>query len=142
MNRSIRSPRAERARRRRRRGRRAGFTLVEALVGVSLFGIVALGATALFISLMSVSSLNAHHAAATELAQAELEDLRSLAYDDISARESTATVGGIEYAIATAVQDATPAANMKTIDVTVSWVDQGGGSREFSVGTVYAEINP
>jgi hypothetical protein len=116
--------------------------LVEALVAISLFSIASLGATALFTGLTSVSSLNAHHAAATELAQMELEDLRSLPYNDIASRSGTSVVGGIEYTVDAAVQNNVPANNMKTIDVTVSWVDQGNHSRQFAVETVYAQVVP
>jgi type II secretory pathway pseudopilin PulG len=116
--------------------------MVESLVAIGLFGIAALGITGLFAGLMTVGNINAHHTTATELAQEELEDLRSLSYADISSRTNTATVNGITYTIGTTVQDDTPVDNTKTIAVTVSWVGQANVSRQFSLDTIYAEVTP
>jgi prepilin-type N-terminal cleavage/methylation domain-containing protein len=117
-----------------------GFTLAEVLVSISIFAIAALGVQSLYLGLVRTTNMNAHYAAATELAQAELEDLRGTRYVEVDSRSSTATVEGIEYTIASVVSEGVPAAEMKHIQTTVSWTDAGGVSEQFSMETIYAEI--
>ncbi len=109
-------------------------------MSITIFGIAALGVQGLYLGLVRTTNMNAHHAAATELAQAELEELRAARYIDIESRSSTATVEGIEYTVASVVSEGVPAAEMKHIQTTVSWTDAGGVSEQFSMETIYAEI--
>jgi prepilin-type N-terminal cleavage/methylation domain-containing protein len=118
----------------------AAFTLAEVLVAISIFGITALGVQGLYLGLVRTTNMNAHYAAATELAQAELEELRGTRYVEVDSRSSAATVGGIVYTIASVVSEGVPAAEMKHIQTTVSWTDAGGVSEQFSMETIYAEI--
>jgi hypothetical protein len=110
------------------------------LVAISIFSISALGVQALFIGSAHTTTRNGHYAAAVELAQAELEDLRSLRYPDVDSRSSTATVAGMDYTITSVVTDGVPQPETKHIATTVSWVGQGGVSLGFTLETIYAEI--
>lgn len=138
--------RASRTRRRavrvsaRRRTRSGGFSLAEVLVAISIFSISVLGIQALFLGLVQTTAQNAHYASAVELAQAELEELRSLPYGQVDSRTGMTTVAGMEYSITSVVTDGVPQPETKHIATTVSWVDRGGVSRGFTLETIYAEI--
>lgn len=89
---------------------------------------------------MHTTHLNGQRASAAELAQAELEDLRSLAYTDVDSRSSAATVNGITYSIDSVVAVDAMQAETKLITTTVSWAGPNGSSQAFSLETIYAEI--
>lgn len=122
-----------------KRRRQRGFTLLELLVSMSLFAVVASGIGALAAQSMVRSAANRHGTAAVLLAQQELERLRGLEYDDVVPGSTTQTMGGGSYTIATAVQNDTPAANMKQITITVSWRGPEG-LRSYAVSTIYADV--
>jgi Tfp pilus assembly protein PilV len=126
----------------RRAARSRGFLLPEVLAAISVLGISILGVQGLLMGLARATSANSNHAVATELAQAELEDLRSLSYSEIVTRSSTATIAGVNYGINSVVSDGVPQAQMKHIATTISWVGQGGTSEQFALETIYAEIQP
>lgn len=117
-----------------------GFSLAEVLVAISIFSISVLGIQALFLGSARTTTRNGQYAAAVELAQAELEDLRSFRYTDVDSRTSTATVAGMDYTITSVVTDGVPQPETKHIATTVSWVGQGGVSLGFTLETIYAEI--
>jgi Tfp pilus assembly protein PilV len=124
----------------RRRARSRGFLLPEVLAAISVLGISILGVQGLLMGLARATTSNSNHAVATELAQAELEDLRSLSYTDIVSRSATATIAGVDYGINSVVSDGVPQAQMKHIATTISWVGQGGTSEQFALETIYAAI--
>ncbi len=126
----------------RRRARSRGFLLPEVLAAISVLGISILGVQGLLMGLARATTSNSNHAVATELAQAELEDLRSLSYTDIVSRSGTATIAGVGYGISSVVSDGVPLAQTKHIATTISWVGQGGTSEHFAMETIYAEIRP
>jgi Tfp pilus assembly protein PilV len=114
--------------------------LPEVLAAVSVLAISILGVQGLLMGLARATSTNSNHAVATELAQAELEDLRSLRYDDVNSRSAAATIAGMNYSIVSVVSDGVPQAEMKHIETTVAWVGSGGVSESFSLETIYASI--
>jgi prepilin-type N-terminal cleavage/methylation domain-containing protein len=119
-----------------------GFSLPEVLAALSILGISVLGVQGLLLGLSRAAGTNAHYAVATELAQAELEDLRSLRYGEVTSRSSSATVGGLPFSIDSVVTEGVPQPETKHIHTTVSWVSQGGMGQQFSLETIYAEIRP
>jgi len=126
----------------RRRARSRGFLLPEVLAAISVLAISILGVQGLLVGLARATTGNSNHAVATELAQAELEDLRSLSYDDIATRSSTAMIAGVNYDINSVVSDGVPQVQMKHIATTISWVGQGGTSEQFALETIYADSQP
>jgi Tfp pilus assembly protein PilV len=122
-----------------------GATLIEALVAITIF---AAGASATFSMLMMsimmarANSLDTH---AVALATQEREDLRSLVYANIVTRDPITAAdnhvfGGARFTVHSDVQDNQPAANMKTVTVTVSW-NYKGQARNYSLSTIYTNVN-
>ncbi len=108
-----------------------GFSLIEALVAASLLGIISLGFA---IGADRAVRFNVHSrsvTAATTLAQAKIEELASKVSTDAQLTAgahadaanpltSLGTAGGI-YTRTWFVTNDTPAAGLKTIQVTVTW---------------------
>jgi hypothetical protein len=63
---------------------------------------------------------------AVETLRLKVEDLQSESYADIASGNDTATIGGITYTRAWAVTPDSPAANLKTVTLTVTWGDRQG----------------
>lgn len=119
----------------------AGFTLAEVLVGISLFSVASLSIVALFTSVTRVSTVNDRSVTAVQLAEDELEELRSLPYALVDERSASFSVDGVEYLMSTSVTADTPVRNVKYITVTLSWPDQDGGSRTLAIDTIYAQTD-
>jgi len=116
-----------------------GFSLLEVLAAMSLFAIVASAIGTLAVSSIQHSAQNRHYTTAATLAQAELEDLRSLDYPDIATRASLKTVGGESFNVSTVVAPDSPAPNMKHITVTVTWTAPEG-TKTYAAETIYTNI--
>jgi type II secretory pathway pseudopilin PulG len=124
-----------RPRRQRRdaRGER-GFGTIEVMVSIAISGIVLLGMTANTIAVSRAQSVSRNAAAATALAQQQLEALRNLPLDAPevdpgsyvdAANPMTADGepnGKFERTWVVSQPD-TPAMGLKTITVTVAWTD-------------------
>jgi len=119
----------------------AGFSLVEVIVAIGIFSIAALGIQTLALGLVRTTQSNGHYASAAELAQGELEYLRSLPYDEVATQTSSATVNGVQYSIDSTVSEGADQAETKHIATTVSWVEPGGVSKHFLLQTIYADIH-
>jgi len=122
----------------RRRGTR-GTSLLEVLSAVSLFSLTASGVGALATSSLRNTIRNQHGTAAAMLVQQQLENLRGLDYADVLPGSTSTTVAGLSYTIATNVLTDSPAAGMKTITVTVTWMGPEG-SHSYAVQTIYTSI--
>jgi Tfp pilus assembly protein PilV len=130
---------------RSRRARRqcGGFGLVEALVTVGFASIVLLGFAASTISVARNSTTTRNAAAATALAQQQVEALRVLPLDAAGVTPGTYVDAGnpmtadgdpngiFERTWAVSAPD-TPTIGLKTITVTVAWTDYG--AHQTSVG--------
>jgi prepilin-type N-terminal cleavage/methylation domain-containing protein len=104
-----------------------GFTLVEVMIAMAIFviGFLAVGS-------MQIAAIKGNGGAreATEaatLATKQLESLITLPYDSITAG-GPVTQGA--YNISWDVANDTPLPNVKTITVTVNWLDRGSRSFE------------
>ena len=130
-----------RRRRPHRRRARAGFTLVEVLVALVLFAIVASGLAAFAVQSIRRTSDTRAATGAVLIAQERLENLRSLEYDDIAGSITTETLDGMDYGVDVDVDDDTPAANMKQVTINVDW-DSPMGSRSYVLETILTDITP
>jgi Tfp pilus assembly protein PilV len=145
---SSRTPRPSRpaAHRRTPRGirrRSAGFGLIEVLVTIGFAGLVLLGFAANTIAVARHGTTSRNAAAATALAQQQLEALRVLPLDDAGVTPGTYVDAGnpmtadgdpdgiFERSWVVSAPD-TPAMGLKTVTVTVEWTDYG--AHQTSVG--------
>lgn len=121
-----------------------GYTLVELLVAISVFGVVLTAVTAAFISSARSIGDQRLRTAATRLATDRLEALRTAPFEQLDALDgvrTTSTAHGRQFAIDTEVAsvDATtgqPAADgtVKQVTAQVSWTS-GGATRQVSYTT-------
>src|SRR5262245_46586726 len=98
-----------------------GFTLLEVLAAISVFGIVAMGLAAFAAQSLRRTSDNRGTTGAVLAGQQEIESLRALAYADVANRGYATTIAGRSYGVGTAVADDTPGAGMKQVTVTIGW---------------------
>ena len=119
------------------RGSQDGFTLVEVLVATMIVGL-ALAATGK--GLQQTTNLlgeNEIYAEATAAAQAVVEDLRTVPYEDIGAAIHVSADG--TFAITTDVLENSPDPGMKEIVVTAAWTWKGR-PRSYALHTVYSKL--
>ncbi|HVM15091.1 MAG TPA: prepilin-type N-terminal cleavage/methylation domain-containing protein [Egibacteraceae bacterium] len=125
-------------------GSEAGFSLVELLVAISVFGVFLVGMVGVFISAARSIGDQRLRAAATRVASDRLETLRSLPYDQLGAEagsRTTTTPDGRAFTVDTAVANidaatGAPSAGgrVQQITVTVRWTS-GGAARNVSYTT-------
>ena len=116
-----------------------GFTLTEALVAIVVLSIGMLGLSRMTVSTITVNTVNARLAKASALLQDRMERLKQSGYAGAATVSSTEAYGTIPqystYQRVTSVAVDTPAANMKTVTVTVSWPK----NHTLSASTILAE---
>lgn len=123
----------------------SGFTLIDTLVGVTIFAIASnamLGMLMFSMLTVRATSLDTHGVA---LAVQEEEDLRSIVYSAIASRDpypanAPDVFQGVPFAVHSEVQVDQPAANMKTLTITVSW-KYHGRPQSYALQSVYTNIN-
>ena len=116
-----------------------GATLIESVFAIGLLLIALSTIGNMLNQQLKAQSSNLTRTNAITLAERELEDLRSLDYNDIASRSSSQMFGSITYAVSTSVVADQPAANMKTIATTVSWTD-AGGAQSYVTNAIYTAI--
>ena len=126
-----------------------GFTVVELLVAMALFGVVLAAVAGVFISSARSVGDQRLRTAATRMASDHLETLRSLPFAELDLPDTLAprwvTLYGTTFTVATDVRlidAATGAAaldpsleELKEITATVTWTAPGGGARTASYST-------
>ena len=125
--------------RRRRLAGAHGMSLIETMVALGLLAVSAGTVGNYLVQQIRMGSSNYLYTQAYSMAEEQLEQTRSLHYNDMVAGSKTATVGGTTFTIATAIADDTPANGLKQITVTVSWKD-GLGPKNVAVQTIYTEV--
>jgi Tfp pilus assembly protein PilV len=116
-----------------------GISLMETLVALGLFAVTAATMGNYLVSQIRMSSYNYLYTEAYALAEQQLENTRALHFNDMVPTSSTSTVGGMQYTVATAILNDTPADGLKSITVNVSWKDQRG-PQNVAVQTIYTEV--
>lgn len=110
---------------RRFRGSR-GFTLIEVVVAIVMLTFGVLASASLTAALMRSNRTVTNRTRAVETLRLKVEDLQSQQYSQIASGNDTATVGGITFNRAWTVTPDSPAANLKTVALTVTWGDRQG----------------
>jgi Tfp pilus assembly protein PilV len=123
--------------------RRAGFSLIDVLIGMAILSIALGSSLALAGNNARLVSRNQNLAAASLLAQNKLEDLRNSTYASIATGADATTINSLGdpsgiFTRSWAVQNNTPMAGMKTIVVTVTW-QQWNETRNYNLRGVVAQ---
>jgi type II secretory pathway pseudopilin PulG len=107
-----------------------GYSLVDVLIGMTILGIALSSAFALSITTSRLATLNQHVGEATALAESKLEEIRNTNYtavvsgNDAGTLTSEGDAGGI-FTRSWVVSDNLPQAGLKTVAVTVGWLQWG-----------------
>jgi prepilin-type N-terminal cleavage/methylation domain-containing protein len=117
-----------------------GFTLIEILIAMVIITIVSLGSVTLTVGIMRGNSFSKRLATATTLVQDRIEDVKRLGYTNVGIAAGTQNYGSIAnftgYKRVVTVTNDTPAAKMKTVNVTVFW---NADNRSMQASTILAE---
>jgi prepilin-type N-terminal cleavage/methylation domain-containing protein len=116
-----------------------GFSLIETLVCIAIFALVAAAVGSLLSTSFLAEGWNANQAVAVTVAQQELEHRRSLSYADVQSGVATYVQRGRTFTVTTIVREDQPAANMKEITATVTW-DDARQSRSYATQTIFTNI--
>ncbi len=119
----------------------AGLTLVEVLVAAVILAVASVGVSSLLAGGLIRSDVNSAMTHATDLAIQEMEDLRSLDYSTLNSRtapNSPDVWNGTSFTIQSTVIPNSPAQNMSTINVAVTWAQRGQNYR-YSLRSIYAD---
>ena len=118
----------------------SGFTLIEILIATVIITIVSLGATSLTVGIMRGNSFSKRLTTATTLVQDQLEDVKRLGYTNVGTAVGVQNYGSIAdftgYKRVVTVTNDTPAAKMKTVNVTLFW---DADTRSMQVSTILSE---
>ena len=115
-----------------------GFTLLEVLVALTILSGGLLGVTGLTMGIIKGNLYSKNITSATIVANQRLEEIKRIGYTNANSLAGTTSVsmGGTTYTRLTTISDATPAANMKTATVTVSW---NPGAYSTSLNTILSQ---
>ncbi|MFQ6091427.1 MAG: prepilin-type N-terminal cleavage/methylation domain-containing protein [bacterium] len=113
-----------------------GFTLVEVVVAMFIFGILATGMTTLMGVLIQHNEFARAMTEATTLAENKMEEFKNMDYDSIVSGSDEPSA---RYSRSWTVEDDVPQAGMKQITVTVSWYDKKGRIHRMNLITLRSQ---
>jgi prepilin-type N-terminal cleavage/methylation domain-containing protein len=119
-----------------------GFTLLEVLVAIVILTIGLLGTAGLTTGVIRGNHFSKNVTSATAAAQTKLEAIKSGGYVYATAANfpsDAVTMGGMTFTRTTTITNSSPAANMKTVSVTVSWTESNNTARSVNLQTILAE---
>jgi prepilin-type N-terminal cleavage/methylation domain-containing protein len=119
-----------------------GFTLLEVLVAIVILTTGLLGTAGLTTGVIRGNHYSKNVTSATAVAQTKLETIKSGGYSYATTANfpsDTVSMGGTTFTRATTIASSSPAANMKTVSVTVSWTESNNTGRSINLQTILAE---
>jgi type IV pilus assembly protein PilV len=121
-----------------------GFTLIELLVTILILTIGLLGTAGLTTGVIRGNFFAKNITSATAIAETQLEAVQNRGYNNATTTNFPATatsvsMGGVNFTRTTTIADATPAANMKTITVAVTWNEANNAARSVTLQTLLAQ---
>lgn len=122
----------------------SGFTLIELLVTIVILTTGLLGTAALTTGIIRGNFFAKNITSATAIAETQLEAVQREGYVNATTTKfpspaEAASMGGVNFSRTTTIADATPAANMKTITVAVTWTEANNAARSVTLQTILAE---
>jgi type IV pilus assembly protein PilV len=129
---------------RRSKGNNHGFTLLEVLVTLVILSVGLLGTLGLTTGVIRGNFFSKNLTSATAVAQTQLEAAQREGYANVTTTKFPATVevvsmGGVNFNRTTTISNDTPAANMKTVSVTVNWYEANNTQRTITLQTILAQ---
>jgi len=116
-----------------------GVTLVESLVALALLALSSAAIGRFMTGQIRHAGINLTTSQAYSYAADEIERIRALPFDEMSSGTHTRSTGAVTYTIESEVRGGVPAANMKWVEVAVSW-GSSNGAQKIDVETVYAQV--
>ena len=123
---------------------RDGFTLIEVLIAMLILSVGLLGTAGLTAGIIRGDFFSKNITSATVIAQTQLEAVQNTGYTNANTTNfpssaASVSMGGVNFSRTTTIIDNSPAANMKTISVTVTWNEADNASRSVSLQTILAQ---
>jgi type IV pilus assembly protein PilV len=121
-----------------------GFTLIELLVTMVILSFGLLGTAGLTTGIIRGNFFSKNITSATVIAQTELEAVQNKGYTganttNFPSSAATVSMGGVNFSRTTTITDNSPASNMKTIAVTVTWNEADNAARSVALQTILAQ---
>lgn len=120
----------------------SGFTLLEVMVAIVILTIGLLGTAGLTTGVVKGNHYSKNVTSATAAGQTKLEAVKSGGYTNATTANfpnDTVKMGGTSFTRTIAITNSSPAANMKTVSVTVSWSESNNTARSINLQTILAE---
>lgn len=126
--------------------RQSGFTLLELLVALTILSVGLLGTAMLTTGIIRGNFFSKNITSATAIAQTTIEGAQRVGYTavntyvtDSTKVSPTVSMGGVSFFQSASVSDNSPASNMKTISVTVSWNEANNAARSVTLQTILSQ---
>jgi len=121
-----------------------GFTLIELLIAIAILTLGILGTAALTTGIIHGNFFSKNMTSATAIAETELEAVQREGYVNATTTKfpssaQTVSMGGVNFSKTTTIANDSPAANMKTITVAVSWTEANNAARSVNLHTILAQ---
>jgi len=121
-----------------------GFTLIELLIAIVILSLGILGTTALTTGIIHGNFFSKNITSATAIAETQLEAVQREGYVNATTTKfpssaQTVSMGGVNFSRTTTITNDSPAANMKTITVAVSWNEANNAARSVNLQTILAQ---
>lgn len=119
-----------------KRSNTSGFTLVEILIAIFILAFALLAVAQMQIMAIRGNAFANKTTTAVILAQDKIEELKGLSYSSVVDEDPYLDSSGV-YTIDLDVDDNTPATDLKTVEVTVTWQD--ATSHQVSLDTIISK---
>ena len=115
----------------------AGFTMIEVLVAMVIFSVVATATGKLMTATTGIVTVNKEYAEAVTKAQGKIEELRALDYDEIASGSAPEDPDG--YSLVWTISDDDPEPGTKTIVAHITWTHKGS-QKEYVTQTIFSQV--